>query len=278
MTLRSGLIDVWDLDSFDAELRGNLEAHAELIRDYFLTSRRLWIEREASDHTRPYPENPYAGEFIWIEEHVMRLMEERTIRAWHYTRMIDEEVAALRREGVYLSSLDSIRVRLAAQVKAGAFSEEVSDRLFADSPFQSEQLDSRSNKFWMVSHPVVIDDGGVELLLESWGGESAYFWQLDPELQALLRRLGRPRVLEIAMPLTYSRHSFSAAEAAVATYGRMLGCRPDKGGFDLYTHQPLPAEHVLAVHSEGEPNYDNMARGYPARFVDVRLTDDGDGS
>lgn len=27
----------------------------------------------------------------------------------------------------------------------------------------------------MVSHPVEIDDGGVELLLESWGGESAYF-------------------------------------------------------------------------------------------------------
>ena len=185
----------------------------------------------------------------------MRLMEARTIRAWHYTRMTDEEVAALPRDGVYLSSLDGLRVRLAAQVKTGMFNEEVSRSLFADSPFQSEQRGSRSDKFWMVSHPATIDDGGVELLLESWGGESAYFWQRDPELQALLRRIGCPRVLEIAAPLVYSRHSFSAAKAVVATYGRRLGCRPDKGAFDLYTRQPLPAEHVLAVHNEGEPNY-----------------------
>ncbi|NTH49196.1 hypothetical protein G6K98_31640 [Agrobacterium rhizogenes] len=34
----------------------------------------------------------------------------------------------------------------------------------------------------MVSHPHDIEDGGVELLLESWGGESVYFWQQDPDL------------------------------------------------------------------------------------------------
>lgn len=26
----------------------------------------------------PYPENPYAGEFMWVKEHIMRLMEART--------------------------------------------------------------------------------------------------------------------------------------------------------------------------------------------------------
>lgn len=123
----------------------------------------------------------------------------------------------------------------------------------------------------MVSHPVVLEDCSVELLLESWGGESAYFWQRDMALQEMLKRIGRPRVLEIAMPLVYSRHSFSAAEAVVAAYGRLLGCRPNKHAFDLYTHQPLGPEHVLAVHSEGEPNFGAMARGYPAGFVDVTV-------
>jgi hypothetical protein len=82
-------------------------------------------------------------------------------------------------------------------------------------------------------------------------------------------RIGRPRVLEIAMPLVYSRHGYSAAEAVVATYGRTLGCRPDKGAFDLYTHQPLGGEHLLAVHSEGESTYSDMARGYPVGYADV---------
>lgn len=97
----------------------------------------------------------------------MHLMEDRTIRAWHYTRMTDEEVAALRRIGIYLSTLGTIRERFDAQVAAGTFDRDIADRLFAESPFQSEQLDSRSNKFWMVSHPAHIEDSSVELLLES---------------------------------------------------------------------------------------------------------------
>ncbi|MDC7812380.1 hypothetical protein PQS32_19765 [Sphingomonas koreensis] len=269
--VNTGIIDVWDVATFDEELRRDLDAHPELIRDYYLTSRRQWLEREASDHLSPYPQNPYAGEFIWVTEHIMRLMEERTIRAWHYSRMTDPEVEELRTEGIYPSTLDTIRRRFSAQVAAGAFSHQVADRLFADSPFQSEQLRSRSNKFWMVSHPVDIEDGGVELLLESWGGESAYFWQRDPELQRLLRGIGRPRVLEVAMPLCHSRHTYSAAEAVVASYGRMLGATTEKKAFDLYTHQPLGPEFVLAVHSKGDPAFVKIARGYPSGYVETDL-------
>src|SRR5690606_27283028 len=58
------LIDVWHIDTFDANLRGDLDCHAELIRDYFLTSRRQWLERELSDRQMLYPENPYASKFL----------------------------------------------------------------------------------------------------------------------------------------------------------------------------------------------------------------------
>lgn len=262
------LIDVWDLTTFDDELRADLDAHADMIRDYMVTSRRKWLEREASDHTMPYPENPYAGEFVWVKEHIMRLMERRTIRAWHYTRLTDEEVAALRRSGIYPSSLGNIQARLDAQVAAGSFSRETADRLYRDSPYHSDQRGSRSDKFWMTSHPLDHDDGGVELLLESWGGEAVYFWQRDKALQDLLKRIGRARVLEIAMPLAYSRHGYSAAEAVVSTYCRTLGCRPDSHAFDLYSIEPLAPDHVLAVHSEGEPTYATLGRGYPAEYTD----------
>jgi hypothetical protein len=39
-------------------------------------------------------------------------METRTIRAWHYTRLTDAEVVAMRMTGISLSSLDAIRQRL----------------------------------------------------------------------------------------------------------------------------------------------------------------------
>lgn len=267
----AGVIDVWDIDTFDNELRGDLEAHTDLIRDYMITSRRQSREHEASDHRMPYPDNPHVGEFLALKEHIMRLMEARTIRAWHYTRMTDAEFDTVRQTGIYPSSLENIRSRFDAQVIARAFSQEVADRLFADSPYQSDQFDVRSGKFWMTSHPVDIEDGGVAVFMESWGGEAVYFWQQDAGLQDMLKQMGRPRVLEIAMPLSHSRHTYSAAEAVVATYGRTLGCQPDKHAFDLYSQQPLGPNHIPTIHSEGEPDFCAIARGYPVGFVDVNL-------
>lgn len=63
MTEGIAIIDVWDVETFDSELRGNLDAHIDVIRDYTLTSRRQWLEREASDRT-------LSRESLWGRVHV----------------------------------------------------------------------------------------------------------------------------------------------------------------------------------------------------------------
>jgi hypothetical protein len=120
----------------------------------------------------------------------------------------------------------------------------------------------------MTSHPHAVDDGGVELLLESWGGESIYFWQRDPQLQELLKSIGRARILEIEVPFTHSDHASSAGSAVVAAYGRLLGCYADSRAFDLYAHVSLPPASLRAIHTEGEANYRAMTFGYPAGYLD----------
>lgn len=264
---RCAIIDVWNVATFDRELRGDLDAHADTICDFMAMARRIWLEREVSDRTQPYAENAFSDPFTWLSDHIGILMEERTIRAWHYCRMTDDEVEALHREGIQLSTLDTLKARLANQVARSAFDQEVSDQLLAGSPLHSEQFGLRSNKFWMVSHPYEVGDGGVELLLESWGGEVVYFWQRDPQLQELLRRIGRPRVLEIAAPMSRVFSSSFAGSAVVAAYARSLGCQCDNKMFDLYAHQPLGPSAILAVHSEGEKSFADMGKGYPAEFT-----------
>ncbi len=262
------LIDTWDVETFDSELLEILSGQSELIVDYMTTSRRLRAEREASDHRGPVPTNPHGGAFVALKEDLEAVMKPHSIRAWHYTRLTDGEVETLRQGGVHLSTLQTIRRRFDAQVAAGGFSAEVADALFAASPFQGDQRQSRSNKFWMVSHPAPITDGGVELLLSNWGGEAAYFWLRDPVIEAIVAGLGKPRVVELAVPLAWTAHSFSAGEAVIAAYGRKLGCRWEENAFDLYTTRALPAEAVLAVHAEGQANFAALARGYPERYVD----------
>ena len=48
---------------------------------------------------------------------------------------------------------------------------------------------------------------------------------------------------------------------------RSIGCVERSRGIDLYVTEALPAHAVIAVHSEGETAFDQMAKGYPAEFV-----------
>lgn len=264
------LIDVWNIETFDDDLGTHLRDATNLIYNYFTTSRRQYLEREASDHTQPYPINPYSCAYGAFIDNLCSWLKTRSIRAWHYTRMTDAEVAALMRDGIHLSSPSTLHRRLNEQIDAGAFSAEVAAALLAGSPLQNkQQIGPRSNKFWMVSHPLNIESSGVKLLLKSWGGEVVYFWQTDPSLQSLLQHIGRPRVIELAVPLASTKHDYSATQAVVSTYAHTLGCHTDSGYFDLYIFKSLGPEAVLKVHSEGDAAFTGMGRVYPAELSEV---------
>jgi len=267
-TMLTKWIDVWNVETFDDELLAELSTHATLVRGYITTVRKNFLEEEASDRRLPYPVNPYAGDFRgFVENEIMELMRARTVRAWHYSRLTDDEVERVRSSGVYPSTLQRIRDRLDAQVAAGVLSSEIAEALFAGSPFHGDRYASRSDKFWLTSNPIPIDDSGVAPLLENWGGESVYFSIKDASLQALVASIGRPRVLEVAIPMDSTQHIYPAAEAVVATFGRTLGCEPSWGAIDLYSNRALGPEAVITVHTDGEPNFIILARGYPVGFV-----------
>lgn len=261
-------IDVWDTETFDRELLSKLRASAQLIRDYLITDRRQFDEREASDRWMPYASNPYASEYLEFLEAVGRdVMQARTIRAWHYTRLIDDEVRIIRTNGIYPGSLDSLRRRLDALVTVGSLTASDAEALFAASPcHHKEQQPGRLGKFWLTSDPVPTDDSGVEPLLGNWGGEATYFWLEDKRLEELVTEIGQPRILEIAVPVANTNHWYSAGKAVMAAFARTLGCRPDRGAFDLYSMAPLGPAAVLAIHTAGDASFKAMARGYPAAF------------
>jgi hypothetical protein len=237
------------------------------VRSYIATDRENFLEREASGLKGAYRENPYGGGYYGLLEDLGRDMETRMIRAWHYTRLTDAEVEEMRTTGIYLSTLDATRRRLEAQVTAGEFSAEIAGALFQASPFHHpEEVKPRSNKFWMTSHPVEIGDGGVRLLLGNWGGESVYFWLEDPQLKKAVAEIGKPRVVEIAVPLNATGGAYVAGRAVVATFALSLGSRPDFRAFDLYTNRALGPDAILTVHTEGEAVFTEIGKGYPINF------------
>jgi hypothetical protein len=264
-------MDVWAIHTFDNDLLSQLRANAKLIRDYMATEEKNLAQLKATDWQRPHPTNQHTEAYLRFVEQVGRSMEIRTIRAWHYTRLTDAEAENIQSTGVYPSTLETTRRRLDAQVADGVLSAEIADALFAASPFHhKEQSFGRSDKFWMTSHPMSTDYDGVMPLLGSWGGEAVYFWLQDPTLEKLVASIGKPRVLELAVPIVATRHAYSAAKAVVATFGRTLGCQPEVGVFDLYATRALGSEAVIAIHTEGQPDFAALAREYPAGFSESR--------
>lgn len=239
----SNVIDVWDAKTFDEELSAILAEKAELVRNYMMTDHRIFVSHDLGlgpEKAIIRPQNPFSPAFLALKETIDTRMQSRTIRAWHYTRLTAAEVEILRTEGIHLSTPATLRARLDFQVASGAISAQIADALYAASPFHSDQLKSRLDKFWMVSHPVATDDGGVEPLMAHWGGEVGSMWTMHRVLLAPLAAMGRPCIVELAVPLAQTRHSYWAAQAVVATFGRALGCVPSKHAFDLYVTTALP--------------------------------------
>jgi hypothetical protein len=260
-------IDVWNVETFDDVLLGELREHEFLIRDYMDTETRNFVERQAWDHRSPPPTNPHFDEYRWLEKHITDYMGTRSIRAWHYTRLTNDEELLVRKFGVYPSTLETIRKRLNMRVAVGDFSAEKADALFAASPFQDPQRGGeRANRFWLTSHPLEPDDGGVKSLLGNWGGEGLYHWLQDERLKNLIARIGKPRVLELVVPIDATPHGDRAAETVLGAFGRSLGCKPDRKAFDLACTHALGPEVIIRIHTEGEPDFAALARGYPVGF------------
>ena len=262
------MIDVWDIETFDAALQRLCRDHSDLIKNYFDRDRDIRENREASDHAHIAHVNQHAAAFVRLTESLIEQMNSRTIRAWHYTRLTDLEVEAIKTEGIQTSTPDTLASRIDNQIAAGVLDRQFADALHASSPFNSDQREARLGKFWMTSSPVVVSDFGVRPLLSHWGGEVAYFHQKDQAMLSVLRGIGRPRVLEIGVPLEATRHVTWAAKAVISSFGRNLGCDSSREMFDLYVVRPLSADSVLKIVSEGDTEFMELGRTYPARFRD----------
>ena len=267
-------IDLWDAGTFDPELTALLRDNADLVRSYVETERRIFLTHDHGPGRAsldPRPENPHARAHLVLQEDVAADMRLRTIRAYHYTRLTDSEVGAMRRDGIHLSTPATLRDRLKACVAEGLLTPSQADALHAASPFHG-QADVRADRFWATSHPHAVDHSGVSPLLQHWGGEAANMWVEDGALIAKVQAIGKPRIVEVGVPLGLTTAGWSAADAVLATFARSLGCVTAKHAIDVCVTAALPPDAILAVHTDGEETFTAMGRGYPAGFVDVGLT------
>jgi hypothetical protein len=268
----SHLIDLWDIGTYDSDIRDHLDSYKEVITGYLDLERKKDIMVTVLATWEPIRPNPFAADYMSAVESLGPIMAAKTVRAFHYSRMTDDEVQAVQAEGIVPTSVDSLKQRVDRQVISGTLTREQGDLIIDRGPLQTAAFGVRHG-FWSTSSPIHPDNAAVNLLVDHWGGESAYWLFTGPEdrpMVEVLKRIGRGRVIEIAMSLKDPNGGlagFSAARTAVRGYVRSLDHQIYPEALDLALEHPLPASHILKVHTEGEDGYIAMGRGYPSNYV-----------
>ncbi|MGH6847947.1 MAG: hypothetical protein ACREC0_11070 [Methylocella sp.] len=126
-------IDVWDVETFDHALLEELRKHQQLIKAYFDTEIAILAVRETSRLHTIIPPNEDNKLFLQFTKGLAGLAETRHIWAWHYTRLSAHEIQTLKVEGIHLSTLETLRRRLDAQVACGSLSYDIAAKIYAAS-------------------------------------------------------------------------------------------------------------------------------------------------
>lgn len=193
-------IDAWDPKTFGAEISAALAEQSKLIFDYHVEDRRLMDEHlNSSPYQSLKPNRLFTTYQNFHENTLAPIVARSRIRVWHYTRLTDEEADAMHQQ-IVPSSLEYLRYRLSNLVAKDLLTQDDADTVFAQSPFH--QQSNRAGCLCATTIPLSHCDCGVELLLESWGGESSYFWLCDERIAKTLNSLGTPRIIEIETALT----------------------------------------------------------------------------
>ena len=255
-------MDCWNPETFDNELRGLFISCSDLITDYFREEKRLMDEHLNSDPYESLKPNQYSAAYNRaLEDMIAPMLLERSIRVWHYTRLLDDEVLSMKKR-INPSTLASLQQRLETLKSKQLLTQNETDIIFQESPFQSQE-DIRSNRFWTITIPISPEDCGVKPLLKSWGGESAYFWLSDEAIAIKLKNIGRPRIVEVETQLRDCLNAYSVASTASQAWAASMGVTVSIEGTDLAITDCLETASVLKVHTVEDAMFREVGKTYP---------------
>lgn len=264
-------MDLWNPATFDIGLCDTLVKHSDLICDFHAEDRRLMDEHLNSNPYERLKPNRYHAPFSSLLEHIVTpLMRDRRVRVWHYTRLLDDEVLAMKKK-LEPSTLASLRQRLESLTNKGLLTLHEAQIVYDQSPLH-EQGSIRSNQVCTSTIPLCPDDPGVELLLESWGGESAYFRLSNKTVATKLKTIGISRVVEIETALADRLDAYCAAGTALQGWARSLGVSVQVSGNDMMIRDDLDTATVLRVHTAGDGVFEKVATAYPVDCGQILAT------
>jgi hypothetical protein len=205
-------------------------------------------------HDALFRELEFSEQFLEVEEinrivcELDEICRSNGIVGVHYTRAEKEK---LETEGLVAKAGEDRRKQFLERF-GHLFAGEQRVRLLAgwSSYFNHEQCRVRDNRVWFNLTRVAYPNMGAEDLLAHYGGEVIYMpFSRDPEIEAILRSIGEPLIVECSLDVaevqTFCQNAWG--RTWVSSYHRSVNPDAHQWDVDLYTRMSVSPEAIIRI-------------------------------
>jgi hypothetical protein len=249
-------ISLDDPDDWPSQFIGRFEANENLLRDYNAYEQKLLDDRAWGDSYVPMalrrPNPFYQRHEEFLNELRTEYADKVALRAFHCTRLTNEEVSIVRRRGMTPPSLTMLQSRIKRIEEAGLISSEIADRLIRKN---SADCPTRAGRIWFIFTVGPLKScTGVSDLFRYWGGEALYGQHdSDPDVGPVLASIGRARIVEAMIPLQQTA-SFPAKQM-VNEFLSSRGVHASDRDYVDRTTSPVPAPRIKRILSRSDKGF-----------------------
>ncbi|WP_395307966.1 hypothetical protein V4U86_21640 [Mycobacterium sp. AMU20-3851] len=166
----------------------------------------------------------------YLSDRIRSILFDYGVVVYQCARLLDSEVADIRLNGLRATSASLLHDKVRAAREEGVLTEHHAERLLTKGVLTApEQRAARVDEVCALTilRTLTVDPYGTQPLLNYWGGEITYFWQIDedPDLAEVLRSIGNPVLIEFQhRPCPTDHCSPELANVVIGRYQDLDDC------------------------------------------------------
>jgi hypothetical protein len=249
-----------DETSWPSELRQILEEGLPILHAFCDEDARIeQLQRDDVVLRVHEPHNPYRHRKEEIYDAVGQSLAGLAIVGWHCTRLCDDEIEVVLRDGMYPLSPETLAARLGRRVWAGDISSAAAKRFTSEHQAHNRH---RQMLWFIFSRGSLQCESGVNRLFTSWGGEALYVGhERDDYTGPILRSIGEPCIIEAELPIRKIEAHWDPAEWIARAFlhrrGISDGHSPERDG---YIRETIGPERIRRVIQFSDPDFEVFTR------------------
>jgi hypothetical protein len=243
-------------DTWPSAVRALLAEGAEVLRAHaHFESTRYTADPKRSKRDSQAVQNPFAAGRKQLLDRIDHALTGSSILAYHCTRFTEDELQAVRTQGLIALNAEGMFERLARRVQAGDLTQTDATRMLERfKTTTAAHPETRIGKVWAApSKGALLDEDGLSTRLTYWGGEAIL--SLTHPDRHVLAGIGTACVVEFLAPV--SKLCFALAES-LAAFTLHQGDNADAELCDICIEASIAGADVRRIVRRSDADFETM--------------------